>query len=139
MSLSADQQFSVQMGLQALDSFSNAGFASAGAGTALLNADLAIDRGRFEEASVRRNMHRLAGTQVASLAANGVDVTQGSALDFIADQAFEMERQALGVRFAAEQQAASFQQQAADFQDQSDDLRDQGFLQTAFSIGNLFF
>ena len=58
-------------------------------------AKLAIKRSRFEQGRFRKDSKRFIGEQRARLAAQGVDVGEGSALDVLADMAGDAEIDAL--------------------------------------------
>jgi len=79
-------------------------------------ADDARERGRIEEMNARIRTSQLVGRQRASLAANGVDVGSGSAIDLITDTFKIGETDALTIRANAERDAAAYLAQAGNFQ-----------------------
>lgn len=79
-------------------------------------ADDAIKRGSVEEAAYRRQVSQLAGRQRATLAANGVVVDQGSALDITEDTAEYGELDALTIRSNAEREAYGYRVQGQNFE-----------------------
>ena len=64
------------------------------------------ERGRNEEARIRREGEGAKGRQIAQLAANGIEISTGSASDLIADTAMMTELDALTVRSNTEREAA---------------------------------
>ena len=66
------------------------------------------------------------GTQRATLAANGVLVDQGSALDLTVDTAGFGELDALTIRSNAERRASGFEEQAVQFEAEGRNARRQG-------------
>lgn len=78
-------------------------------------ADDARERGRIDEMNQRFKTNQLVGRQRASLAANGVDVGSGSAIDLIQDTFKIGETDALTIRANAERDAAAYLAQGANF------------------------
>lgn len=79
-------------------------------------ADDARERGRVEELNQRIRTNQLVGRQRASLAANGVEVGTGSAIDLIEDTFKIGETDALTIRANAERDAMGYLAQAGNFQ-----------------------
>ena len=74
----------------------------------------------LEEARLQRMKTLQAiGTQQTGLAANGIDVTQGTALDTIEDTATMGELDALMTTYNSERAALNFEQQANNFSNQA--------------------
>ena len=78
----------------------------------------ATQRGQIEEQRSRAETKRLQGRQVAALAASGVDVQSGSALDIISDTAALGEIDALTIRDNAAREAWQHRAQAQNFTQQ---------------------
>lgn len=78
-------------------------------------ADDARERGRIDELNQRIKTSQLVGRQRASLAANGVDVGTGSAIDLIEDTFKIGETDALTIRANAERDASAYLAQASGF------------------------
>jgi hypothetical protein len=79
-----------------------------------LQADDALARGRDLEGRLRLKGKQLIGTQRVRLAAQGIDVTRGSALDVQADTAAELERDIITVRNNAAREAWGYRVQVVD-------------------------
>ena len=75
----------------------------------------ATNRGSLAEKQYRLQVSQLAGRQRASLAANGVVVDSGSALDITTDTATLGEQDALTIRSNAAREALGYKQQAYNF------------------------
>jgi len=74
----------------------------------------------IEEARLQRIKSAQAiGSQKTAMAANGVDVTQGTALDVIEDTAAMGELDALQTRYNYERKALAYESQASNFKNQS--------------------
>ena len=74
----------------------------------------------IEEARLQRIKSAQAiGSQKTAMAANGVDVTQGTALDVIEDTAAMGELDALQTRYNYERKALAYESQASNYQNQS--------------------
>lgn len=69
----------------------------------------ALNRGRIEEQQHRLKVAQMKGTQRSALAASGVEVDSGSALDMVADTAMMGEMDALTIRNNAERESYNFQ------------------------------
>lgn len=83
------------------------------------NAALERQQG-IEEARLQRiKTAQAIGSQQTAMAANGIDVTQGTALDVIEDTAAMGELDALQTRYNYERKAIQYEQQANNFQNQS--------------------
>lgn len=78
-----------------------------------VQADDAIARGREEEQRHRKAVRGLIGSQRAALAASGVDVNAGNAVDIQADSAEMGELDALTIRTNAAREAWGFKVGAA--------------------------
>ena len=78
-------------------------------------ADDARERGLVEELNQRIRTNQLVGRQRASLAANGVEVGTGSAIDLVEDTLKIGETDALTIRANAERDAMGYLAQGADF------------------------
>lgn len=81
----------------------------------------AEQRGKVEEKKMRRRTEQAVGSQRVSLAAQGVDVNQGSSLDVQADASYLGELDALTIRKNAAKEAWGYRVQR-------DDLRYRGKL-----------
>lgn len=68
----------------------------------------ALARGRIDEQQHRLKVAQMKGSQRSALAASGVQVDTGSALDVVADTALMGEMDALTIRSNAEREAYSF-------------------------------
>lgn len=77
------------------------------------NAEDARRRGEQREAQLARETAKLKGRQRAILAANGVVVDQGSALETLADTSRASRLDALTIRSNSEREAAGFQEAGA--------------------------
>lgn len=73
----------------------------------------ALERGKIEEQSKRREVAQLRGRQEAAMAANGVDLSFGSPLETLVDTAVIGELDALTVRSNASREAYGFKVDAA--------------------------
>lgn len=83
------------------------------------NANVQRQQG-IEEARLQRiKAASTIGSQKAAMAANGVDVTQGTAVDVIADTAAIGELDALQTQYNYEAKARSYEAQANNFQNQA--------------------
>jgi hypothetical protein len=76
----------------------------------------AIKRGDIEEQQHRLKVAQLAGRQRSALAASGVDVSSGSALDVLGDTAELGELDALTIRSNAAREAYNYRVQASNAQ-----------------------
>lgn len=74
----------------------------------------------LEEARLQRiKTLQSVGTQQTAMAANGIDVTSGTALDTIEDTATMGELDALMIEYNAERQAQNYEQTAANYKNQA--------------------
>ena len=73
----------------------------------------AIRRGQVAENDVRRRTAQLEGSQRARLAANGIDLGEGSALNILLDTDYFGEMDALNVRDNASREAAGLRTQSS--------------------------
>lgn len=89
------------------------------ANIAQANADQKRQEGIEESRFVRMKNLQKVGAQQAALAANGVDISQGTALDIIEDTSAMGELDALTTRYNYETQAVANEQQAQNFQNQA--------------------
>jgi hypothetical protein len=127
--------FAINMGLGAMDNAADARALSSSADALEKNARIALVEGEFKEEDFRNEALRFSGTQTAALAANGVDVTGSQALDFMADQMFQAERQALNIRLGAELEADVLRTEAASVRQQAKRARRLGGLKGVLSFG----
>jgi len=81
-------------------------------------ADDAIERGKVEESQHRQRLKRFIGQQRVSLAASGVDIGEGSAVDVVSDTAGIGELDAIAIRRNAEREALGFRTQGMNFRAQ---------------------
>lgn len=79
------------------------------------SADDELARGRVEEQQKRLQASRLKGKQRTTLAANGVVIDEGSALDILEDTAALGEFDTLVIRSNAERRATALRNQAGGF------------------------
>lgn len=86
---------------------------------AQLNAEDKRQEGIEEARMTRLKTAQKIGLQQASLAANGVDVSEGTALDMIEDTSAMGELDALTTRYNYEKQALAFDEQAGNFNNQA--------------------
>lgn len=89
------------------------------AATAQANADDKRQEGIEEARMTRLKTAQKIGLQQASLAANGVDVSEGTALDMIEDTSAMGELDALTTRYNYEKQALAYEGQANNFNNQA--------------------
>ena len=82
----------------------------------------AIKRGEVAEAEQRRKTMMLKGSQTARLAANGLDISEGSALQILSDTDWMGEQDALTVRDNASREAWALRQQGSNAQSNSNML-----------------
>lgn len=94
----------------------------------------ATDRGGIKERQHRLKVSQLKGRQMAVMAANGIDVTDGSALDILGDTAFLGELDALTIKSNAEREAYDYKVQGSNYQAQSQLNTMAG--QNAYTAGN---
>ena len=87
--------------------------------TAQANADQKRQEG-IEESRLQRmkNIQKI-GAQKAALAANGIDVSEGTALDIVEDTAAMGELDALTTRYNAETRAIAYEAEANNFNNQA--------------------
>lgn len=90
------------------------------AGLAELQASDALLRGQLNEQTIRLRTAQVGGTQRASLAARGIDLGEGSALNILTDTNFMGERDALLARDNANKEAWGFRTQAANYRSNAD-------------------
>ena len=83
------------------------------------NADQKRQEGIEESRMQRIKTLQKIGSQQAAMAANGVDVSSGTALDIIEDTSAMGELDALTTRYNAETQALAYEQQANNFNNQA--------------------
>lgn len=108
-------------------------------------ADQAGQLGAIREEQHRAKVRQLAGTQRANLAANGVDLGSGTALDMVTETYTMGEADALTIRFNAMNEAWGFRTQAINERNGGRFAKMQGhnqatgtYLSTAASIGSMF-
>lgn len=83
------------------------------------NADQKRQEGIEEARQQRIKTLQAVGSQQAAMAANGIDVSSGTALDVIEDTAASGELDALTTRYNYETQALAYEQQANNFNNQA--------------------
>jgi hypothetical protein len=105
---------------------SEAGLLDYNAAIADLQARDVVERGREEESRFRTGVRSMIGAQRADIAASGVDVGFGSAVDVQADAAFLGELDALTIRTNAAREAWGYQVQAADIRERARITRKEG-------------
>ena len=86
----------------------------------------AIERGGQEELRLRRQMAQLQGTQRSALAASGMDIDSGSALDVQDASMREGEQDAVAIRFNAAREGWGHQVQAANYRNEASAARAAG-------------
>jgi hypothetical protein len=91
--------------------------------TAEYQAQDAIKRGEVAEAEQRRRTSMLKGSQSARLAANGLDISEGSALQILSDTDWMGEQDALTVRDNANREAWGYRVQGQNAQSNSNMLK----------------
>lgn len=117
-------------GLSAYNQYQQGQYAS---DVARQNADVAsaqandvINRGNAQADQNRRDMRQRAGTQAATLAATGADLSSGTALDIFGDTAQFGTLDALTTVNNAQREAYGYQVQAANYLSQASAERQQG-------------
>lgn len=90
--------------------------------TAEYQAQDALKRGEIAEEQQRRRTAMLKGSQTARLAANGIDISEGSALQILSDTDWMGEQDALTVRDNAAREAWGFREQGRNYQSNSNML-----------------
>lgn len=88
--------------------------------TAEYQAQDAIKRGQVAEEQQRRKTAMMKGSQTARLAANGLDISEGSALQILSDTDWMGEQDALTVRDNANREASGYRQQSQNYNSNSD-------------------
>lgn len=86
----------------------------------------ALARGRESEMRARSDTHQLRGSQRAAMAAQGIDVGEGSALDIQSETTALGELDATAIRNNAAREAFGFKAQALDFRTESAFVREAG-------------
>lgn len=89
-------------------------------------ADDSINRGNVEAERRRTQMRQQLGTQAATMAASGGDLSSGSSLDIFGDTAQYGELDALTTVNNAQREAYGYQVQAANYKNQANAARKQG-------------
>lgn len=87
------------------------------------NAQYALEAGRSAESNQRQKTAQMIGAQRAAMAANGIDIGSGSALNLQSDTGAIGELDALTIRNNAARQAYNYEAQAADFSANSSLMR----------------
>lgn len=100
--------------------------ASANADSAEAQAQDSINRGNAAADEARRRNRQALGTQTATAAANGADISTGSALDIFGDTAQFGELDALTTVNNAQREAYGFGVQASNYKTQASAARQQG-------------
>lgn len=80
-----------------------------------INAEDAIKRGDKEATELKKQAKRLIGTQRTSLAAQGIDIESGSALDLQEDTAGQAEMDAMTIRNNAWKEAWGYRVQSQNY------------------------
>lgn len=108
-----------------------------------LKATQASQIGHIEEERQRNRVKQAIGSQRAALAANGVDLQSGTALDMVAETALFGEEDALTTRFNALNDAWGLRAQGVDYRNQGNAARAAGdnaatgtYLTTAASMAS---
>lgn len=101
------QQAKAQGDYQSAVAANNAAIAAQNAAVQERAAQDALARGRIDEQQHRLKVSQMKGAQRSALAASGVQVDSGSALDVLADTAMFGEMDALTIRSNAEREAYS--------------------------------
>lgn len=83
------------------------------------NADQKRQEGIEESRMQRMKTLQKIGSQQAAMAANGIDISSGTALDIVEDTSAMGELDALTTRYNAETQAQAYEQQANNFSNQA--------------------
>jgi hypothetical protein len=91
-------------------------------------------RGQIEERQVRLRAAQLGGQQRSALAANGVQLGSGSALDVLSDTAMMGEADALTARHNAQMEAWGYRAQASNYRAEGAGARAAG---TSNAVGSL--
>jgi hypothetical protein len=78
------------------------------------NARLTILEGEQQGLATARDERLQAGSMLAAMAGDGVQLGTGTAGDLLAESAYQRELEILGIRSRASQQASNLQQSAAD-------------------------
>ncbi|WP_156948444.1 virion core protein, T7 gp14 family [Marinobacterium jannaschii] len=89
-------------------------------------ADDALERGKVEESQHRKKVEALKGSQRAAMAANGIDLDSGSALDILGDTAEMGEYDALMIRSNAQRDADGYRNQGVNYRAQGAMAKHQG-------------
>lgn len=105
---------------------SQARLAEYNAGVSDLLAKDAIDRGEDEARLVGKQVEQVVGSQRATMAANGIDVGFGTAVDLQADTAWQGELDALQIRTNAMREAWGYQVEATDMRTRAAITRQEG-------------
>jgi len=100
------------------------------------SANAAINAGNEQAAQARARARQLQGTQAATLAANGVDLGGGTAVDIFADTAQQGELDALTTVNNAQRQAYGLQAQAAGNRSQASAFTSFGNQQAGLTLLN---
>lgn len=103
--------------------------------TSEYQAEDAIKRGQVAEEQQRRKTMMLKGTQTARLAANGIDISEGSALQILSDTDWMGEQDALTVRENANREAWGYRVQAQNASSNSTMLRNSADAQNPLLSG----
>lgn len=87
------------------------------------SAQDAIERGRVEDARYQKQLSQRMGAQRAALAANGIDLSFGSAADFLTDTAVIGQEDSATIRENAMRETRGFEISAANYQGQASAAR----------------
>lgn len=103
-----------------------AAVASANAESAQAQAQDSVNRGNAAADEARRRNRQAMGTQMATAAANGADISTGSALDIFGDTAQFGELDALTTVNNAQREAYGYEVQARNYKSQASAAKKQG-------------
>jgi len=124
----------IQMAGQAQSAAAQRAAAQYNAQIAANNAQAAMDQGRFAEQQQRMKNAALLSQQKANLAANGVEIDSGSALDVQSSSAQMGELDALTIRYNAQNKANNYLSQAGLSQMTADAAETAGTIGVASSM-----
>ena len=94
----------------------------------------ALKRGEEDERQHRLRVEALKGEQRSALAANGVILDDGSALDILADTAEQGELDALTIRNNAEREAYGHRVQAGNFRSEASAAKSSGYMSAGSTL-----
>lgn len=85
-----------------------------------MQAKDALERGNFAERNARMATRQQRGAQVASMAARGLDISEGSALNILTDTDYFGEQDALIIRDNAAKEAWGYRQQGRNYRGEAE-------------------